>query len=248
MSSQQPPDRYRNNKRQRSLNTSMQIPGTLQPSGVVVNKRPKPGLSTPEGSEIIDHAPGDLVAALTELDQLLEGLPVANFRGAVRGLLRAVGTIDINPINADTLVGVCDLVQQVVIFVVLPIREGNWTDATEILINKLTMGIHEIVTEHEATLTSQRLHHSLNVHTEATLIDPLDRLLKELLGSFTKMGPESMTWELLETIGLGVEKTLEVTRQSEARSISIQQIVSGTDRLLSEFSINQGTKLSTNYC
>ncbi|KAG8934377.1 hypothetical protein FRC02_010122 [Tulasnella sp. 418] len=57
------------------------------------------------------------------------------------------------------------------------------------------------------------------------------------------MGPESMTdvfWEL-ETIRLDVENTLEVTRQSEARSIFIQQIVSGTDRLLSEFSINQGT-------
>ncbi|KAG8939335.1 hypothetical protein FRC03_006372 [Tulasnella sp. 419] len=226
MSSSQPPDERRNNKRQMSLNTSMQIPGIIQPSGLIVNKRPRPELSTPDRNNTIANAPGDLVARLVELGQQVAELGLPIFSAVITTVGDVVSTIKEEKDHEIMIEEICDLCDQIAVRIIQPLKEGMVTGIIENMIQSLMGGLQAIVGEYNHMTAEARHYPHLLDNISTKFLESLSHTLRKSVNIYELAISNEHT------------DTLDVVQRINARTITIEQMVSSTERMFREYTSN----------
>ncbi|KAG8911745.1 hypothetical protein FRC02_006433, partial [Tulasnella sp. 418] len=147
--SSQAPDRYRNNKRQRSLNTSNQIPGTMLPSGSTINKRLRSQVPSDDENDSVVNAPGDLVAGPAELCQQLDELGLSVFSQVISEVMDVVSSVERNQDHEAKTKEICDLCDQVAIRVIETFEEGKAMSMIKNTVETMTRNLQSTVTEYQ---------------------------------------------------------------------------------------------------
>ncbi|KAG8915099.1 hypothetical protein FRC02_004677 [Tulasnella sp. 418] len=231
----QPPDRYGNNKRQRSLDTSAQIPGFIQPSGTRANKRPRPGSYFTDAHDVIADAPGDLVARLAELGQQRSGLgmPIGTFCSAIVRVRELVSTIN-NEGHKATIEEIGDLRDHLTLRIIRSIEEGKATNMIENEVRALTRALEGIVTDYDEKSAETRRYPELVENMTTSFLESTARLLYQSPVTATlddAAEPDRIIEDTsnLAAISRHTADTLEIVQHINARSIAIEQRISSRD-------------------
>ncbi|KAG8950697.1 hypothetical protein FRC03_012786 [Tulasnella sp. 419] len=226
---QDPPDRSRDNKRQRSLDTSMQIPGTIQPSGAMVNKRPRSRSQALDENSVVITEPGNPITSRPDLSQQLNGLgmPILN-RGisAVLDVLSAIKSQDCEVMVEE----IHDLCYQVIVQVKQLLEGGIAKNIIENTVEKPTRDLRSTVTDYQQESAETRCYPDFEEIITTGFLEAVVRLLHELL-ELTMLSdaekPDRIN-KAIETISRDTGDTLEVVQRISAQNISIQQMISSS--------------------
>ncbi|KAG8952076.1 hypothetical protein FRC03_012274 [Tulasnella sp. 419] len=228
MSMPPPPDCYRNNKRQRSLNTSMQIPATIQLSGAVVDNKPF-GSQLPgaDGVDSVAHAPGILVATLGDLCQQLDelGLPaLSHVMGEVMDVVSSIKNQDVGAMIEK----ICDLCYQVAVPVIEIFKEGNATSMVENALEKLTRNLQSTIAEYHQTSAEARCHLDLQANITGSFLESVICVLQQSVDINRHNGVEErdIMKEAISAMSRDTGDTLDLVQRIHAEAITIQQRIS----------------------
>ncbi|KAG8917335.1 hypothetical protein FRC02_003170, partial [Tulasnella sp. 418] len=230
MSSPQPPDRYRNNKPQRSLNTSNQIPGTMLPSGSMVNKRLRSQLPTDVGSDSVANAPGDLAARPAELCQQLDDLGLSVFSRVIIEVKDVVSSVKKNQDHEAKTEEICDLCDQVAIRVIETFKEGKAMSMIKNTVETMTRNLQSTVTEYQRKCAEARCHPDLEEGIRTNFLESVTHLLEQSVELMSHNGTEERDGmkETILSMSRDTGDTLEVVKRIHAGTINIQQTMSSS--------------------
>ncbi|KAG8965984.1 hypothetical protein FRC03_012719, partial [Tulasnella sp. 419] len=233
MSESEPPDPYRINKRQRSLDTSMQIPGIMQPSGAKANKRPRARSPVIDEDTAIDTASDDLLASLAEFVEQMDELGMPIFSRAMSAVLDVASTAKRNQELETMIEDIRDLCYQVAVRLVQPLKEGKATSMIENTVEALAKDLQSTVTEYYRKSTEARYHAVDFEQNIATGF--LESVICLFQGSLemtrlSEAEKPDRTGEAIESMSRDTGETLEFVRRINAQNIAMHQMISSIHR------------------
>ncbi|KAG8924517.1 hypothetical protein FRC02_010366 [Tulasnella sp. 418] len=224
MSLPQNPDGYRNNKRQRSLNTSVQISGIPQSSGAIVNKRPRSRSPVTDAEGATHSSSRGLDARIFELIQQIDELGIPIFSHSLSVVLDIVSSTK-NKDLENLINKICDLCDLVVERLLKPLQKGQATSTIGNTVKALTSDLQRTVTEYHRQSAETRCYPGFEDNITTTFLESVMHVLQRSLELPRPNGAEEgeRMSEAIESIGRDTGDTLEIVQHINAQNIAIQQ-------------------------